>query len=195
MSASFSNLPGGRRGQAMALGVTLIALVILWTGVVAPLIGLYEARQETLAQRRGLLVRMTMLADQLPTLRRQAGEKATAGPAPQALIEGASDAVASATLQERIQQMATQSEANLASVEALPGEQAGALRRIGLRVTLTTSWPVLVNLLAAIDEASPRMLVDDLQLQGSVIQVRQGEARLEARLNIYAFRVGKEPSP
>jgi len=195
MSASFSNLPAGRRGQAMALGVTLIALVILWAGVVAPLIGLYEARQDTLAQRRGLLVRMTMLADMLPTLRRQAGEKANAGPAPQALIEGASDAVASATLQERIQQMATQSEANLASVEALPGEQAGALRRIGLRVTLTTSWPVLVNLLAAIDTASPRMLVDDLQLQGSVIQVRQGEARLEARLNVYAFRVGKEPAP
>jgi general secretion pathway protein M len=195
MATSFANLPSGRRGQAMALGVTLILLVILWTGIVAPLLGLYAARQETLAQRRALLVRMTMLADSLPTLRRQAGEKASAGPAPQALIEGASDAVASAALQERIQQMATQTGANLASVEALAGEQAGALRRIGLRLTLTTSWPVLVNLLAAIDTASPRMLVDDLQLQGSVIQVRQGEARLEARLAVYAFRAGTEPPP
>ena len=193
MAVSPASLPDGPRGRALALGVLAVLLAVLWTGVVSPLLDLRAARQETLAERRALLGRMTALAASVPALRHAAAAVHTAGPAPQALIAGASDAIASATLQERLQAMAGATDASLASVEALPGEQAGALRRIGLRVTLSTTWPVLIRLLGAIEAAAPRMLIDDLQVEGSVIPVRTGEQRMEARFNVYAFRAGREP--
>lgn len=193
MAISPASLPDGPRGRALALGVLAVLLAVLWTGVMSPLLDLRAARQETLAERRALLGRMTALAASVPALRHAAAAAHTTGPAPQALIAGASDAIASATLQERVQAMAGATDASLASVEALPGEQAGALRRIGLRVSLSTTWPVLIRLLGAIEAAAPRMLIDDLQVEGSVIPVRTGEQRMEARFNVYAFRAGREP--
>jgi general secretion pathway protein M len=189
-----ASLPTGRRGQALALATTLVVLAVLWLGVVQPLWSFYDNRLETLQERRALLGRMVALADTLPALKREATAAAEAAPAPQALFEGSSDAIAGAALQEALQRMASQAGAALTSVEALPGQRAGDLRRIGLLVTLSATWPVIVHLLAAIDEASPRMLVDDVSLQGSVIQIHPGEQKLEARFTLYAFRSGQEPT-
>lgn len=193
--STLAGLPTGRRGQALALGVTLILLAALWAGVVAPLLALHADRVETLAQRRALAGRMANLAETLPLLRRQASAVEASGPAPQALLEGATDAIAGATLQETVQRMAQAAGANLTSVEALPGQAAGALRRVGLRVSLAASWPVLIELLGAIDRAAPRMLVDDLSLQASLLTLRPGQSKLDIRFSVYAFRTGTEPGP
>ena len=186
-------LPTGRRGQALAAGLLLLVLAAAWGAVASPLLALYAERAEALATRAALADRMERVAAGLPELRRQAAAASAVGPAVRVVLPGATDAVAAAAPQGMVQEMAQRGGATLSSIEALPAEQAGAYRRVGLRVTLAAPWPVLVRLLSAIAAASPVMLVDDLQLQTSRRLVRPDDAPLDASLTVLAFRAGPAP--
>jgi general secretion pathway protein M len=182
------SLPTGQRGRLLALGITFAVLIILWFGAVSPLLDLYADRTLELEQRRNIAAHMENLAAQLPDLTQRAASKT--GPAPTLVLQGSSDAVAGATLQNMVQDMATAKGANLVSVESLPAETAGAYRRIGLKLSMNAPWPVLVALLQSVEQATPPMLVDDLQIHGSPIAILNRAAGLEAGFTIYSFRAG-----
>lgn len=178
-------LPEGLRGRLLALALTVTLLGVLWAGCVQPLVDWYAAHAEALEQRRALLQRMIRLAATLPELQHQSsGERAPAA----ALLEGGSDAVAGAALQSLVQRMAASAGAELASMENLPAEQRGIYRRIGLRVTTTAQWPVLIELLREIQKGSPRMLTDDLQLRAPPVEMRGANSPISAGFTVVAFR-------
>jgi hypothetical protein len=188
-------LPEGRRGQILALGLVVILVAVLWLGVAAPLIGLYEARQVDLAGRRALLEHMAARVQELPALRRLARASRGAAAPDTALLAGDSDAIAAATLQGVIQDMATTAGATLASEEVLPAVQQGGFRQIGLRIALTGRWPVLVQLLQEIDANDLRLLVDDLEFHAvddaaSGDGASGGHPPLAASFVVMAFRAG-----
>ncbi len=186
-------LPSGRRGQVLALAIAVVAACVLWFGLVLPVVGWHDARADRLDQLRARATRMDALAASLPGLRRQVASLST-DLAPQSLLEGASDAVAGATLQERVQAMAVEAGTPLTSAEALPAEPAGSYRRIGLRISVAAPYPVLANLLAAIAEATPRMLVDDLQIEAPPLGLRSAQLPMDATLTVLAFRA-RDPAP
>jgi len=185
-------LPTGRKGQWLAMGLTLLALASLWLGVAQPLLDWYADRAEMVAQRTALAHRMANLAATLPALRQQA-EAATANPAEPALLDSDTDSVASAALQERLQAMFAGAGAHISSVETLPAEEAGAYRKIRLRLTLTASWPALTSLFQEINSAMPRLLVDDLQLQPGLHRISTAPGTFDAAFTIFAFRRGTTP--
>ncbi len=187
---SAASLPTGRRGQALAAAILLLVLGLAGFGAVAPIVGWYQDRQDRLQDRRVIAVRMAALAATAPALQRAVEAAGAEGPGHRATFAVSSDAVAGAALQQRVQDLVTQAGATMASAEALQSEAAGPFRRIGVRVTVSGTWPVLVSLLAAIDEAAPRMLVGDLQLQPTqAITARSGGAAkpLDATFTVSAF--------
>jgi hypothetical protein len=66
------DLPTGRRGRLLALGITLAVLGALWAGVAAPLVEWHALRAEQVQARRALARRMAEIAETLPELRDQA---------------------------------------------------------------------------------------------------------------------------
>ena len=66
----------------------------------------------------------------------------------------------------------------------------GAYRRIAVRATVTAPYPVLAGLLRSIEEASPRLLADDLQVIGNRGVVRDAALPLQASLVVMGFRAG-----
>ena len=187
-------LPEGRRGQAVAVGLLLLCLGLLWIVVAAPLVALHEERAEAIAGRRALAARMAQLAATLPDLRAQAASVQAVGPAQSALLGGATDAVAGATLQQLVLDLAVQAGATPSSTETLAAESVGAYRRVGVRIALTAPWPVLVRLLQAAAEATPGLLVNDLQIRGSRLLVRPADVPLDALMTVSAFRAGGVPA-
>ncbi|WP_284944311.1 type II secretion system protein GspM [Acidisoma cladoniae] len=187
-------LPEGPRGQMLAVALALVAAAFLWLAVASPLIGWYTARSDDLAASRILLEHMAARARDLPALRRLAAAS-QAGAAPSAsLLGGDSDAIAAATLQGEIQDMATAAGATLTSTEALPGVQQGGFRQIALRIALSGRWPVLIALLQAIDASDLRLLVDDLEFHavadaGPQSPGATGHAPLEASFVVLALRL------
>lgn len=156
------SLPEGRRGQILATALTLTVLAAAWLGVGKPLLDWYQSGADTLAQREMLLHHMQALAQTLESLEHR---PAATRPEAMPLLPGTTDALAAAAMQSAVQGMATRAGVELASMETLPAESRGGYRRIGLRVSLTARWPVLVELLRTASQGEPRMLVDDVQLR------------------------------
>jgi hypothetical protein len=188
-------LPEGRRGQVLALALVVVLAAVIWLTVAVPLMDWYDTRSVELASRRALFDSMAARARELPALRRR-GRARRAETAPsETLLTGDTDAIAAATLQGVIQDMATTAGATLSSEEVLPALQQGGFREIGLRIALTGRWPVLVRLLGAIDASDLQLLVDDLEFHAIVDTASgsgdgAGNPPLAMSFMVMAFRSG-----
>jgi general secretion pathway protein M len=181
-------LPTGRRGQVLALALTLLVGALLWIAIVNPLTGWYALRAETLQQRRALVSREVELVKTLPELQK-IGFDTESRPLPLAVLSGDTDAYASASLQGLMQDMAGNMGATLNSIGTLPGTPVGAYQRIGLRVTMTATWQVFIQFLHSIEAATPQMLVDDLSLHSSVMTLASSaDLPIQASFTVVAFR-------
>jgi general secretion pathway protein M len=190
-----SSLPTGQRGQILAAVLLLLAVIVLWLGIVGPILDFYSTRSDEIAGLQARASREAALIATLPELKEAAQ---TAAKTPQrAVLAGNSDAIAGATLQEQVQSMATASNAQLTSIETLPAEQVGAYRRIGVRVELSAQLAVVVALLRAIEEAQPSMLIDDIRLTATPVGPQNTQLPLDGAFTVYAFRIGtaKEDQP
>jgi general secretion pathway protein M len=168
---------------------------VLWTAVATPLLDWHAERAQRLAQRTLMLAHMEEIVATLPALRQEAGKAGSNAPPATALLNGATDAIAGAMLQSVVQDMTAAAGATLASSEALPGEQQGGFRRIGLRVAVRGDWPELIALLRAVNESPLRLLVANLQLHATSQQQQTGPAPIEASFVVQGFRPGTEGKP
>ncbi len=191
-------MPTGRPGRLVALGLALVVLGGLYVIAVAPLLDLYAQRQERLEDGRMLLPRLQAAAATLPELRaRVAGLRAEARTR-KVTLDGASDAIASANLQSRIDGFATSIGATIGSTESLPPETSDGYRRIGLRFALSGPYETVVKLLAKLEEATPPLIVDNLQIHGVLRRPGlpsggEAEPDLDAGFDVYGFRNDDKP--
>nr|WP_294551320.1 type II secretion system protein GspM [uncultured Rhodopila sp.] len=181
-------LPTGRRGQALALGVSLLAAAVAWSGIAAPLLDSFQDRADRLRRQQALVQRMESLAAALPALREQAGRAVAAGRQSGAMLPGASDPLAAAALQQALDEQAAASGVRIASEEILPAQAAGAFRAIAVRVTATASYQSLVALLLALAQAEIPMIADDLALRGPPPNLRDPGLAATASFTVTAYR-------
>lgn len=188
------DLPEGLRGRIVALALLLTVVFGVWLGIAVPLTDLFADRAETADRQTTLARRMAQIAADLPALRTQAATSQTA--APVTVLDGTTDAVAGAALQQRLQQIAAGLGATLASTELLSGDPAGAYRRIGIRIAVTSEWPVIVRLLDVISGDTPRLLVNDLQIQAMRASLTDANPTLNVTMVVFGFRSGSaQPAP
>ncbi len=186
-------MPTGRRGRLLALGLAFVTLGGLYFLAVAPLLGLYADRQEQLENGRMLLPRLQAADAALPELRARVAELRAAARTRKVTLDGASDAIASANLQSRIEGFAAAVGATIGSTESLPPETRDGYRRIGLRFALNGPYETVVKLLAKLAEATPPLIVDNLQIHGvlrrpGLPQDAESDPGLDAGLDVYGFR-------
>jgi general secretion pathway protein M len=190
MTTGTLTLPEGRQGQALAVAVTLLAAALVWFAAISPLLGWYGARAAELTQQQEIAARMAALGQEIPALKAAISAAGLQSAGDQVLLSGGTDAIAGANLQSALQDLAAQAGTSLDSAEVLPVQQAGALRRIGMQVSVTATWPVLISLLEAIGTARPRMIVDQL----SVISASQPgggqEQPVAANFSVSGFSAG-----
>jgi hypothetical protein len=189
-----AGLPTGIPGRMLALALVALALALVWFSVLVPLLVWHAARGEDLARKQALLHRMEALADSLPDWQRAQSEVAARGPARPALLAGNTDALAAAALQGMIQDMASRAGTTINSMEILPAEPRGGYRRIGVRVIAEGQYGVLLALWQAIGGASPRMLIDAVNLRGPDARTRTDAPPLAASFIVLGFRAGS-PEP
>jgi hypothetical protein len=191
-------LPTGRPGQLWALILLLIAVAGVYFLVVTPLVDLYAGRQSVLENRRTLLPRLKVAAQELPELRTRVTELRAGVGTRRLTLDGSSDAVAAANLQSRIEELAASVGAMISSTESLPAEVRGGYRRIGLRYVLNGPYDTLVKLLARLEAATPPLVVDNLHIHGRLRAERRGgnaaaTTGLDAGLDVYGYRANENP--
>jgi len=184
------HLPDGPTGRAIATGVTLLAVMLSFF-VLAPLHGLYRARQDTLAGQRALLDRTHALVERIPALQRRYTALRTSESRAQVTLPGANDAEAAAGLVQTIQALAAAQNTGITSQETLPARRTGHFRAISVRIALTANWADLVALLNAIRQATPRLLVDDLSIQRTTAVGQAGPTAhgpVDSTLTVIGYR-------
>jgi general secretion pathway protein M len=186
-------LPEGRQGQILAVGIAVLALVLLWLGAVAPLLSWYGGQADALSAAQLQLAHMQGLQASLPALRARLAASAALPASDAVLLAGSSDAIAGANLQAQLNTLAGQAGTSLDSVESIAAQQVGGLRRIGVTVSLNATWPVLTAFLTAIDTAQPRMIVDNLNVTANAATDPRQDVTLQANFDVAAFRAGTAP--
>lgn len=192
-------LPTGIIGRCFALALLVAVIGILYLLVAVPVLNLYDERQAALARQHTLESRLRAAADQVPALRtRLASLKASASNR-KITLEGNSDAIASANLQSLVDELATSAGVTVASTEGLAPDDRGPYRRIGLRIALNGDYENLLALLAAIEKATPPLVIENLQIHarlqalalarsGIAPQPNPAASRLDAGFEVYGFR-------
>jgi general secretion pathway protein M len=186
-------MPTGRPGRLLALSLVLLALGGVYLLVVAPLLDLYSQRAAVLENRRVLVPRLKAAAEELPGLRARVEQLRAAAGARKVTLDGASDAIAAAALQSRIEELAASVGATIGSTESLPAEARSGYRRIGLRYVLSGPFETLVKFLAKLEAATPPLVIDNLHIHG--VLRRPGAAAaagLDAGLDVYGYRGGEK---
>ena len=175
------------------LPLLLLVLGSLYFLAIAPLVDLYQQREARIEDARMLLPRLTAVADGLPMLRAELARLQAAARTRKITLEGASDAIASANLQSRIEGLATAAGATIGSTESLPVETRDGYHRIGLRFSLNGPYATLVRLLAKLADATPPLVVDNLQIHGVLRRpglptAGAADTALDAGIDVYGFR-------
>jgi general secretion pathway protein M len=179
----------GRPGQALAVGCGVLAIMLIWLAVIAPVWSWYADRQAVLEQRRALLVRMQRLAASLPAIQEASAHRDDGAEEASAMLPGSTDALAAAALQETVQKMATAAGANLTAVETLPAATAAERwHKVSLRISLNAPWPVLVELMHAVERAPSRIFVGDVRFHSPVVVNHPASLPIQASMVLYGFR-------
>lgn len=170
------------------------ALGLGYVVVVAPVVDLYTQREAALADKRTLAHRLDAIATGLPRLRNELAELQAAAGSRKIVLDGTSDAIASANLQSRLEELATSTDVTIGSTEAVPAENRGPYRRIGLRLAVSGEYASIVKLLGAIDVAAPPIVLSNLQIHAMVRPVADpSSARIDAGFEVYGFRSIEAP--
>jgi general secretion pathway protein M len=196
-------LPTGPRGQMLALGMALLAAVVVWLGAIAPLRGWYDDRAELLRRQRAIAHRMASLVETLPALRRQVttvdsaaiSSGGASNDTSAVLLTGANDPVAAASLQQRIEELAMRAGVRVGSEEILPAQTEGDLRAIAVRLTLTAPYHSLVGLLLALSRSETPMVVDDLLLRGPSGRPGDDDLPIDVSMTVTSYRAAKAETP
>jgi len=189
----FTALPTGRRGRLLALSLLIVLLAAVYFVAAAPLLALYAERAAVLEDRRMLLPRLRAVGDEVPALHARVEQLRAAAGTRKITLEGASDAIAAATLQSRIEELAASVGATIGSTESLPPEARSGYRRIGLRYVLSGSYETLIKFLGKLETATPPLVIDNLHIHGVLRRPgTSAAAGLDAGLDVYAYREGEK---
>ena len=186
-----TRLPTGAPGRALALAILGALIALIYVALIAPLIDLYRSGEAALADRQLLVPKLEHLAAEVPGLRARLAALQAAEAGKEVTLDGASDALASANLQSRLEQLASSNGVTIASTEAIAAEDRGPFRRVGLRVAVNGNYEAVVKLLSAMQEAAPPLILANLQIHGlfRAVTIRTNYP-LETRFEVYGLRVG-----
>lgn len=187
-----ATLPTGRLGRLSAVSLALLALALFYGMAVVPLLDLHAENAVAIETRRTLVSKLNAISRELPSLRAHVTQLRGAADNSRLLVDGASDAIAAATLQSRIGEIAAEAGLTIGSAESIPSEVQGSYRRLGLRLVLNGSYEGLVKLLGGLETTTPPLIVENLQFHS--FQRRPGAAPvalLDARLEVFGFRAAE----
>jgi hypothetical protein len=177
-----------------ALALTLLAAIVgaIYFVLVQPLIDTAAADRVAIAERREVLARYQRAAQELPARQQElAGLKQEQAKA-DGFLEGSSDTLIAAQIQNRVKTLANAAKAELKSSQVLPAEVDGKLKRIAIRDQMSTTMAGLLAIFHDLEAQSPSLYLDNVTLQVRSLALRDrsdpgsGDA-IDIQLDVYGY--------
>jgi general secretion pathway protein M len=179
--------PGSLLSRALALVVLAVAMVGGYLLIAVPVLDAYREAGEAIEQAETLLQRQRGLAAQRPLLIARIEEEKEQAEASAGYLEGPSDALAAAQLQDRLKAVVEAAGGELRSTRILPGEAVEAspgTRRAALQVQMIVSTDGLAEILYRLESGQPYVLIDELSVRNQREHRRRNEPDGEPKLDV-----------
>ena len=184
-----------RRALALAFLIATITAVVSIT--ILPLVALRTDLTERIEQTRDLVGRLeaaaaTPAGSVMPQRAAILVEQSR-----RSFTPGESETIRSANAQAAVVQALAAEGLKPRSVRILPGRVRAGLTLVGQQVQLQASLPQLKEILTRLDGLTPRLLVEDLQIQAAPTGVVAGNAQqstLEVHFDVFGIEgLAREP--
>jgi general secretion pathway protein M len=170
-----------QRGSLLsrALALTLLGAVLIgaYVLVIAPVVELYRETDDAIETAEILLQRHRALAAQRSGLSARLDEEKEQAAAIAGYLEGPSDPLALAQLQDRVKGVVEAAGGELRSTQILPGQAVDAspgTRRATLRVQMVVAIDGLAEILYDLESGQPYVLIDELAVRSQRARRRGG---------------------
>lgn len=186
---------GSFLSRVAALALAFIALMVVLMLAVPPLRSAYDRAASRLEQQMQQLARIEGLAAREAALARSIASLRGASNNAELLLPAGSDGAAVALLQDRLQALLAENNAELASVEALPAADQGGYRRVGLRLQFTTDVTGLRAILHGLETARPMLVTEGLSVRSRSARAVGVANPLDVRLDAVGLKPGQGTGP
>jgi general secretion pathway protein M len=180
--------PGSLLSRTLALVLLGLALVGAARLVVAPLVAAFQENAASIEEAEGLLQRYRALAEQRPAMAKRLATQEERAASAAGYLQGPSDALAAAQLQDRVKSVIEGAGGELRSTQILPArpvEEDGGIRRAALRVQFAVTIGGLAETLYELESGQPYLLIDQLSVREQrTRRQRRDEPEAEAQLDI-----------
>ena len=107
------------------------------------------------------------------------------------LLKGASTQLVGAMLQNRLKEIIDVNKGSLTSIQLLPARDEEGFKRIPLAVTLTSSVESLQKIVYMIEDESPYLFIENLELQSNrgmmEVSEEQGSPDLQVHFEVFGY--------
>lgn len=194
-----------RTACLLAWSVVILTPLALLLGIGLPWWDRVGALDERIASQQDQMARYQNLLATLPQLRAELARERENKAFKAFYYEAETPALAGAQLQRQLQEMVGSAGARLINAQFLPGGAEEQPPRVRIRTQLQGETDALLDLLLAVEQARPFLLVDQMSVRstarrnvrtartrrGRRVPVRnQSQGQLTIRLDVYGFSLG-----
>ncbi len=161
-----------RLSRLLALALLLAVLAVPYLAIVRPFIAELAANRETLAEQATLLERYSRLAaageglgERLDASRRQPVDE-------NVYLEGASEALVAAELQNRVKIAVQSNGGTLNSTQILEPTAEAGFRRLAVRARMSAGTDALPKVLHALEAGRPFLFIDNVDINARTFRRR-----------------------
>lgn len=179
--------PGSLLSRIVAIALLWLALLLGHRLIVAPLWSAYREGEQSIEQLQGLLQRYRALAEQRTILAERLAEQERRAASVAGYLEGPSDALAAAQLQDRVKSVVEAAGGELRSTQILPAAPVDGdpgFRRTTLRVQFTVTIDGLAAALYELETGQPYLLIEDLTVREQRVRRRRNQPASEPMLDV-----------
>lgn len=173
--------------RAAALSLLIAAILAIYTICIDPFVSAYSGNMETAAQLQSALQRYRQMATRLPELTETLEHLKSSQSGQPGYLSGANEAVAAASLQDRLKSLIAQEGGKLQSTQAMPqAKVAGEPQRVGLRTHLVLQLHELQVVLYRLESMAPVLFIENLSIR-AVSAGAAEEGLLDVNLDIIGY--------
>lgn len=181
--------------RALAVAILIAILAVIYYGVVQPLIDTRTADRAAIAERREVLLRYQRAGQALPARQQQLAALKQAQSKADGFLEGTSDTLIAAQIQNRVKSLADGAKTELKSSQVLPAEADGKVKRIAIRDQISATTAGLLAIFHDIEAQTPLLFLDNVTLQVRPITLRDRDGpvtgdTIDVQFDVYGYSHG-----
>lgn len=159
-----------------ALGLLTLVVLLLVAAVIRPLWERYASNRDLISELESRLVRFEAISNRETQLEERLEKLKQRLEGSGLMIEAESATLASALLQERVNNVVDESGGTLASTQVVVGQADGGFQRVSVNARMTGSVAEVQSSLYGLESTPPALVVDNL-----LIVTRRAPARLRGQ--------------